>query len=197
MTNMMDGYWFSTQTVGHCNTSESAEQVTTSDEDTAMAVSSDGEAEQCTWRVAEVSKVVRSDCVNGQIISAVLKRNSSCFDALPQPHNRTTDAWIECFFNSLLGNHTTQQPSLAGTVLNSDDDVSKLREAVLGLWLSGFNGSCPAVPSNNTADPPGTPSPKGKETLTLYTMGSEPASNLTNRNVSFDRFCHPVVLCSL
>ena len=97
-------------------------------------------------------KVVRSDCVNGQIISAVLKRNSSCFGALPQPHNRTTDAWIECFFNSLLGNHTTQQPSLAGTVLDSDDDVSKLREAVLGLWLSGFNGSCPAVTSNNTAD---------------------------------------------
>jgi hypothetical protein len=31
----------------------------------------------------------------------------------PQPDNRTTDGWIGCFFNSLLGNHRTGQPGLA------------------------------------------------------------------------------------
>lgn len=172
VTNMMDGYWYSTQTVGHCNTTET---------ETETALSEPG-AEQCTWRVAEVSTVVRSDCVNGQIIDAVVKRNSSCFNALPNSTDRTTDGWIECFFNSLLGNHSTNQPSIGGTVLNSDADVSKLRQTVLDLWLSGFNGACPAVASNNTADPPGTASPKGLDTLTLYTQGSAPASNLTNRN---------------
>ena len=167
VTNMMDGFWFSTQTVGHCNASSETE-------------TEEAGAEQCTWRVAEVKNVVRSDCVNGQIVKAVVKRNSSCFNALPQPDNRTTDGWIECFFNSLLGNHTTDQPSIAGSALDKDDDVSKLRQAVLDLWLTGFNGSCPSVASNNTADPPGTPSPRGVETLQLYVDG--PATNLTNRN---------------
>ena len=44
--------------------------------------------------------------------------------------------------------------------------------AVLDLWLHGFAGGCPAVPSNNTADPPGVPSPKGVETVTLYVKGA-------------------------
>ena len=142
----MSGYWYSTQSVGHCGVE-----------------SDEAAAEQCTWRLPEVKKVVHrcvklstscygtcskscqlsttccvvhSDCVNGQIVAAVVKRNSSCFNALPQPNNKTTDGWIECFFNSLLGNHTTGQPSLGGSVLKDDDDVSKLRQTILDLWCA-------------------------------------------------------------
>lgn len=164
-------YWFSTQTVGHCNATTEPES-----------------DEQCTWRVAEVKKVVRADCVNGQIIAAVLMRNASCFAALPpgERTNRTTDGWIGCFFNSLLGNHSSGQPALAGTVLETDADVAALRQAVLGLWLDGFSGSCPAVPSENLPDPPATRRPPAVQVLTLYLTelptGGGGTANMTNRN---------------
>ena len=47
VTNMMDGYWFSTQTVGHCN-------ATDGDGGAAAADAEAAGAEQCTWRVPQV-----------------------------------------------------------------------------------------------------------------------------------------------
>jgi hypothetical protein len=40
----------------------------------------------------QVKKVVRSDCVNGQIVAAVQKRNSSCFAALVRAELRSCDS---------------------------------------------------------------------------------------------------------
>ena len=45
VTNMMDGYWFSTQTVGHCNATDGG---------AAAADAGVAGAEQCTWRVPQV-----------------------------------------------------------------------------------------------------------------------------------------------
>ena len=50
----------------------------------------------CTWRIVSVDTVRSRRCVMDHVIKPVIKRNSSCFDACPQPTDRTSDCWITC-----------------------------------------------------------------------------------------------------
>jgi hypothetical protein len=45
---------------------------------------------------------------------------------------RRQDGWIECFFNSLFGNRTTDSPALGGNWLRSLEDAAALRDKILG-----------------------------------------------------------------
>jgi hypothetical protein len=161
--NLMAGHWYSTQRQGHC----------------------DGTAKDCSWRVAAVEKVVNATCVNGKIVAEVEKVNASCFAALPQPNNRTTDGWIECFFNSLFGNSSTGAPALDGNHLQTLEDAALLRERIMNLWLGAFESDdpvtgCAPAQSHNAPDPPAQVT--GVQPLTLYVKGGVPATSLMNRN---------------
>jgi hypothetical protein len=161
--NLMAGHWYSTQRQGHC----------------------DGSSKDCSWRVAAVEKVVNATCVNGKIVDEVEKVNASCFAALPDPKNQTTDGWIQCFFDSLFGNSTTGAPALDGIQLRTLDDAAALRERIMNLWLGAFESDdpvtgCPPAQSQNVPDPPSQVT--GIESLTLYVKGSAAATSLVNRN---------------
>ena len=123
--DMMNGYWYSTNAAGHC------------DED-----SHSGDAEPCTWHIAKVEKVVNKSCVNDKIFSTILTKNSSCFDALPngEGHNVSSDGYINCFFDSLLGNASAGRPGLAPTEQSISDEVAQLFEKG---FLPEADGGCP------------------------------------------------------
>ena len=55
-----------------------------------------------------------NSCVNDQIVHAVQARNASCFDALANKTDRTTDGWITCMFEGLLGDRQKSAPAIAG-----------------------------------------------------------------------------------
>ena len=128
--------------------------------------------------------------MNNKIVQAVEKRNASCFQALQNQTDRTTDAWTTCMFEGLLGNRKHGAPALAGSMLNTFTQVGSSVK-ILDLWVGAFDsgsentGGCPAVASNNSADSSDTPSPYGIKTLSLYMQGARgavSAKDLTNRN---------------
>eukprot|EP01045_Picozoa_sp_COSAG04_P012735 COSAG04_NODE_870_length_9725_cov_3.580303_1_plen_228_part_00 len=141
-----------------------------------------------------MKKVVNANCVNDKIVAHVEQRNASCFAALPEgKDNRTTDAWIRCMFDGLLGNRTAESPAIAGGLLNTFPQVAQLREKILDLWVGAFesdemsSGGCPAVPSQNQADPPGGRAPTGVKEMTLYSRATDTTTDLTNRNTADEK----------
>ena len=105
----MAGHWYSTQGDGHCNETSGT----------------------CGWKTVEVKKVVNANCVNDQIVHAVQARNASCFDALANKTDRTTDGWITCMFEGLLGDRKKNAPAIAGGMLNTFPQVAQLRQKIL------------------------------------------------------------------
>ena len=45
-----------------------------------------------------MKKVVDANCVNDKIVAAVQLRNASCFAALANSTDRTTNGWVTCMF---------------------------------------------------------------------------------------------------
>ena len=166
---LMGGHWYSTQGVGACAAANSSE-------------------EGCGWQVSEVKKVVNANCVNDQIVQAVQKRNASCFSALKNSSDHTTDEWTTCMFEGLLGDRGSAKPALAGGMLDTFPQVAQLRQKILDLWVGAFEtsaastGGCPAVESKNAADPADSPSPYGVRKLSLFVQDADAAEDLTNRN---------------
>jgi hypothetical protein len=174
---LMAGHWYSTQKLGHCNASSASE-----------GEAAEGEEDGCGWRVAEVKKVVNANCVNDQIVNAVLQRNASCFAKLANASDHTTDAWTTCMFEGLLGDRASGKPALAGGMLDTFPQVAELRQKILDLWVGAFqsdepaSGGCPPVPSKNEPDPPNTASPFGVKKLSLFVRDTDTADDMTNRN---------------
>ena len=45
------------------------------------------------------------------LVAAVVQHNSACFNACPQPSNRSAVCWVECLLESIVGNVTTTSTS--------------------------------------------------------------------------------------
>jgi hypothetical protein len=152
----------------------------------AASASASVTAEHCTWRISAVTKVVNKTCVNDKIMNHVIATNSSCFNALPDPTNRSTDGFINCFFSTLLGNKTSGQPGIAPTLSQVATEVGELFE-------EGFKpvaeGGCPWSGSES-ADHQGIDHSRvssGVKTEVLFVVDSskaEPPLALTNRNAA-------------
>ena len=129
-----------------------------------------------------------NSCVNDQIVHAVQARNASCFDALANKTDRTTDGWITCMFEGLLGDRQKSAPAIAGGMLNTFPQVALLRQKILDLWVGAFesnspaSGGCPPVDSQNVADGPEVKGPAGVETVSLFLKDGVSVSDITNRN---------------
>jgi len=124
----VDGIWYSTLDTGLCNAS----------------------APFCTWRVAETVKRVSHACLNDRINTAVEAANRPCFAACEPTRSISSDCWITCFYDSVLGPEVTKGGPLGGMPLASLD----------AAWTSAFrtedprSGGCPAI-----AGPPPHPPP--------------------------------------
>ena len=53
---------------------------------------------RCSWRYVKRAKTVDADCANDAVVRAVVARDQPCFDALPNPENRSDIGWAECFY---------------------------------------------------------------------------------------------------
>ena len=43
-----------------------------------------------------------AECANDAVVRAVVARDQPCFDALPNPENRSDINWAECFYGVAL-----------------------------------------------------------------------------------------------
>eukprot|EP01065_Artemidia_motanka_P043694 TRINITY_DN6096_c1_g1_i1.p1 TRINITY_DN6096_c1_g1~~TRINITY_DN6096_c1_g1_i1.p1 ORF type:complete len:418 (+),score=120.14 TRINITY_DN6096_c1_g1_i1:55-1254(+) len=89
----------------------------------------------CYWRIAETVRTVNSSCVNDNMVRVVMRHDPQCFEGCPQPHNRTSECWINCFFGAILGNSTV------GGVTRQE-----IVDEFQGSFANVAEGGCPVVP---------------------------------------------------
>merc|ERR1719272_1994443 len=56
-----------------------------------------GDGSGCTWRVVEVTNTIQAKCLYGLLDANVANHNPSCFSACPQPGNKTSTCYLECY----------------------------------------------------------------------------------------------------
>ena len=83
---IMNGTWYSTRKEGEC----------------AGNVIDD----TCWWRLAEQHRTVNASCVDDRVIGAVEAKRPECWKHCPFPQNRTTACYLDCLFQTLIGNAT-------------------------------------------------------------------------------------------
>lgn len=124
------GLWFSTTEQGWC--------------DGPVA------AAGCTWRVAQAVKRVNKSCSDNRIYDRLEAADKSgCFDHCGTVRNTSSDCWIGCFYQTLLGPHTDQpRANVAGVP----------QEMLLEAWRAPFEsddpqqGGCPPLPIPSGAE---------------------------------------------
>jgi sucrose-6-phosphate hydrolase SacC (GH32 family) len=115
----VDGIWYSTLGTGLCSAS----------------------VPFCTWRVAEIVKRVSHACLNDRINTAVEAANEPCFATCGQTRNISSDCWITCFYDAVLGPAVATGGPIGGMPLATLD----------AAWTNAFRsddphaGGCPAV----------------------------------------------------
>lgn len=100
--------------------------------------------DNCTWRVAEVVKVVNKTCSDNSIYTAVEAYDSSsagnnCYQQTRCPigahRNSTSDCWIDCFYKALLGPDSGKPGGAVAGLPIAD---------LLAAWAKPFSSSVPA-----------------------------------------------------
>lgn len=173
--DMMDGYWYSTNSDGYCGHKGGPDAAA---EDMVAAA-----AEPCTWRISAITKVANKTCVNDKIMDHVIQKNNTCFGELPDPQNRSTDGFINCFFNALLGNKTSGQAGIAPTLDAVAAEVGQLFE---DGFKSVADGGCPwSGSASDHQDIDRSHVSTGVSSEALYVIGG-PAqvAELANRNAA-------------
>merc|ERR1711939_460661 len=66
----------------------------------------------CFWRLVENTRVVNASCVNDNVIKSVQARDPGCWSACPQPTNSSSLCWINCLFDTLVGDPTKKKPAM-------------------------------------------------------------------------------------
>eukprot|EP01060_Flectonema_neradi_P038857 TRINITY_DN8298_c0_g1_i1.p1 TRINITY_DN8298_c0_g1~~TRINITY_DN8298_c0_g1_i1.p1 ORF type:complete len:265 (+),score=60.24 TRINITY_DN8298_c0_g1_i1:137-931(+) len=119
------GMWYSTTREGYCGNPN---------------------ATRCTWKVAEFIKVVNKTCSDNHIHSMVESHNQTCFDACGPTRNVTSDCYITCFYNTVLG----PDAGVPGGQITG----LPLSDLITG-WDFPFNSdSCPGLPPKKNPDYP-------------------------------------------
>jgi hypothetical protein len=57
----------------------------------------------CTWRLVETRKYVNASCVDRKADMVVESHGKTCFDKCPQPLDRNTNCYLDCYRNTLMG----------------------------------------------------------------------------------------------
>ena len=116
VANKTGGMWYSTTSKGYCGNPNATE---------------------CTWRVAEIIKVVNKTCSDDHIYKTVESKNETCFHTCG-PRNVTSDCWISCFYNTILGPDSGVPGGVITGLPLSD---------LVDMWNFPFSdGSCPGLP---------------------------------------------------
>uniref|UniRef100_A0A7S3YYM8 Uncharacterized protein n=2 Tax=Lotharella globosa TaxID=91324 RepID=A0A7S3YYM8_9EUKA len=92
------------------------------------------QGEGLTWRLVETMKKIDAKCHDKKFDGMVYLMEKDCFDACPQPRNRTDFCSINCTFNALLGEEAGHARSSSG--LSGDE--------IVDLWVEAFE-ECPSI----------------------------------------------------
>lgn len=115
MANKLPEMWFSSQKAGHCDVGSS-----------------------CYWNL-ETKAVKNATCVNSKVEAAVESKGASCFNSCGAVRNVTSDCYIKCFFNTILGGSNSSGSSM--TVAEIMDPFNQ------ALSLEDVSkGGCPSLP---------------------------------------------------
>jgi len=123
LSDLMNGTWFSTQGSGECRAGERL-------------------GKECWWRQVERLRNVNASCVNDNMILKVIEKRPFCFRACPgDPDDHTTDCWISCLFETLVGN-------LSSTPIIKPMQKQEIVEAFEASFSSSDRdkGGCEEVP---------------------------------------------------
>mmetsp|Transcript_38062 Transcript_38062/g.73720 ORF Transcript_38062/g.73720 Transcript_38062/m.73720 type:complete len:278 (+) Transcript_38062:35-868(+) len=91
--------------------------------------------ENKTWTLVAEDKRVNATCHKERLVSSIHALNPSCYQPCPQPHNITSDCYITCMFDTLLGPDARYKLTQQGGITGSE---------IKKLWLDAFEG-CPAI----------------------------------------------------
>ena len=119
---MMQGTWYSTQTQGECSKGQVP-----------------GEAGGCWWRLAETRRTVNQSCVDNRVIEVVQRQRPACWSACPGDTgtNRTQPCFLECLFDTMVGNVTAGVPPMKPSTLTAAFETA--------VRNGPENGGCAAV----------------------------------------------------
>lgn len=123
--SLLGGEWYSTTTQSDCSRKNSS-------------------TDKCAWRTLENKKTVNATCANGNVHKAVEARGEKCFGQCAQPTNSTSDCWILCFVETVLGRDPLNMNKTLAAPMTADE--------LTVPWLKSFtsespaDGGCPALP---------------------------------------------------
>ena len=113
---IMNGTWYSTRVEGKC--------------------AGDVVDSSCWWRLAEQHRTVNASCVDDRVVASVEARRPKCWSNCPAPKNRTTSCYLDCLFQTLVGNE-----SQGIDPMSSEEIAAPFRKAFLAVE----KGGCPEV----------------------------------------------------
>ena len=148
----MQGTWYSNTASGECKAS--ANNGDDNGDDGDDGDDDEGDDKNCWWRIAETRRTVNQTCVNDRLVAAVQKYDKRrcwqrhCPDAT-QAQNRSAACFLDCLFETILGNATTGRAPVPAAVIATAfaDAIGKSDPA---------EGGCPLV-----RRPPPSPEPSG------------------------------------
>lgn len=119
LVRRLTGYWYSTPASGQCKSSDPA-------------------STPCFWEVMATKRKVSKNCQQKYIFSKVTAANQQCFNSCDQPSNTTSTCFIECFYTTILGEHSNHKYSTGGMT----------QEQIVDLWTFAIandetKGGCP------------------------------------------------------
>ena len=135
-SKLLGGHWYSTPAEGECDADGKSKSGSKNGSKSGRGRDDD----ECSWRFIRRIKAVDADCANEHVVDTVVAKNQACFDALPNPTNRSDLRWAECIFDVALNQMTKEEllaPFEASFAL-SDPDL----------------GGCPDVPVPGANEPP-------------------------------------------
>jgi hypothetical protein len=97
------------------------------------------------WRNPKIVKAINADCQARALDYLVETRGEKCFATCPEPSNTSSPCWINCFFETVLGQGHNSSLTPAGGMT-----AAELNQA----WLAGFasdepsRGGCSPCPSS-------------------------------------------------
>jgi hypothetical protein len=81
---------------------------------------------------------VNASCVRSNLIAVVQAHHPSCWQACLQPHNMTSDCWIECLLESTGGSEANGVPAMTKAQLTAPFEAAFASDVAA-------RGGCPEV----------------------------------------------------
>lgn len=120
LAHLLGGNWYSTQAAGECKPGQ--------------AIGSG-----CWWRLIREVRNVNATCVNGRVVNRVIASRPACWQGCPQPTNTSSECWINCLFETIVGNATATPPV-------PSMQKAELIGAFEGAFADEAEGGCAELP---------------------------------------------------